>query len=314
MKRLPVYLDYVSPDDNRPAAENNFTRLQAALSDILTIFLPWSVSGKNVLVKPNLLKAGDLLCVTSPEIILAASLVLRDLGANVMVADSPAFGTAEKVLRGMGILPTLKKLGIQTCSLRKPVCTRLPCGIKIGISKTAMEADLILNMPRLKAHCQLGVTGAVKNTFGTVVGFRKALAHTLYGADRRMFSSMILEISQLLPPTVSIADVLTIMHVTGPSGGVPFSPGLVGAAGSAVALDTALCHFTGVSPEMVPLWQASREKKLPGSTIKDIKFLKKDPRDICIKDDVVMPETLEPITFNPFRFLKGRARSILNRI
>ena len=314
MKRLPVYLDYVSTGDGRPEAGDNFTRLQRAVSDILTIFLPWSVSGRNVLVKPNLLKAGDPLCVTSPGMIFAASRVLRDLGANVMVADSPAFGTAEKVLSSMGILPALKKLGVRTCSLGKPVCTRLPCGIKIGISETAMEADLILNMPRLKAHCQMGVTCAVKNTFGTVVGFRKALAHCLYGRDPGMFSSMILEISELLPPTLSIADALTIMHVTGPTGGTPFSPGLIGAAGSSVALDTAVYHLLGVTPEMVPLWQSGRERKLPGSTINDIKFLKKDPRDICIKDDIIMPKTLEPITFNPFRFLRGRAKSILNRI
>ena len=314
MKRIPVYLDYVSKYDNRTGAKNNCTDLKAAVSDVLTIFLPGDVAGKECLVKPNLLKAGEPLCVTSPEIILSVSMFLRNLGARVTVADSPAFGHAEKILRSMGILNMLRERGIRACSLKKSVPTRLPCGIEIGISRTAIEADLILNIPRVKAHSQMGVTCAVKNLFGTVVGFGKALAHCFYGRDRRLFSSMILEIAALLPPSVNIVDAVTIMHVTGPTGGVPFSPGLIGAAGSAVAMDTGIYHVLGVTPERVPLWQASMEKNLPGSRIKDINFLKRNPMDICIKNDIAMPEMLEPVNFNTFRFLKGRAKSFLNRI
>ena len=314
MEKLPVYLAHVSGNGKSRCCNIGYPKFDTILSEILDIFMPGGISGANILIKPNLLKAGEPLCVTSPEMIVGVSRQVLDRGARVTVADSPAFGPAEKVLQFLGILDKLKRLGINVCSLKKPVRTRLPCGIKIGISKTALDADLIVNIPRLKTHCQLGITGAVKNTFGTVVGFRKALAHCLYGRDRRLFSSLILEISQLLPLTVSIVDAVTMMHVTGPSGGRPLFLGVVAAGRYPVAVDTCVYHILGVKPGNVPIWQRAREKGVAGSRVEEIRFLKRNPRDFSIRHGLIIPEALEPITFNPYRFLKGRTKSFLKRL
>ncbi len=314
MAKLPVYLDTLQEEGGHPGALENSSSLDDWLSDVFERLLPGSIKGQNVLVKPNLLKAGEELCTTSPDLITAVCRQLLDKGARVCVADSPAFGNAEKVLEFLGILETLRKNGIKACSLKSPVCRHLPCGIKIGISKTALEADLILNIPRFKAHSQMGATCAVKNTFGTVVGFRKALAHTMHGQKPSVFADMILDICQALPPMLNVSDARKIMHKGGPSGGTAFRLGVIAAAASPVAADTCMYHLLNLLPERIPLWNQARIRGIPGSNMEDLFFPRKNPRDIRLPEGIIMPEVLEPITFNPLRFLKGRIKSLLKRL
>ncbi len=314
VEKIPIYIAKGLRHPQKPPREHPQDILRSTISEIMNTFLPDNLLGTNILVKPNLLKAGDPLCVTPPETILATATILKDMGAKVMVADSPAFGTAKKVLKSLGIINELQRRGIEVSSLKDPVRKRLPCGIRIGISRTALEAGLIVNIPRLKAHCQMGVTAAVKNTFGTVVGFRKAMAHTLYGGDRALFSAMILEISQLLPPGLNMVDATTIMHVTGPSGGKPLSLGLILASPSAVAVDTSAYHILGLAPGQVPLWHTALERNLYGSRLEDLRFIKEDLRAIQLPTRVSMPKDLQPLTFNPMRLLRGRIKSLLKKL
>ncbi len=313
-KKIPVYVLQETPSPYKQQRRASSSFLRQALSEIFDLFPIRKVSGTTVLVKPNLLKAGDPLCVTPGDMILETAALLKDGGARVVIGDSPAFGNAQKVLNSLGILKRLKDMDAKVCSLKKPVPMELPCGIKMKISKTALEADTVVNIPRLKAHCQMGITSAVKNTFGTVVGFRKALAHTLYGGDRELFSAMILDISKLFPNSINIVDARTVMHVTGPSGGLPFSTGIVAASPSAVAVDTCLYQILGLRPETVPLWKRALEQKVPGCEMEELYFPKRDYKEIYLKERPLMPQSLEPLTFNPFRFLRGRIRSLMSRV
>ncbi len=311
MENIPVYLDEITAEHG---GDGGTPSLEERISGILDDFLPGSLAGQKVLVKPNLLKAGEHLCVTSPDLIVSVSRQVMDRGGRLTVADSPAFGSAEKVLGFLGILEELRNSGARVCSLKRPVRVHLPCGIRTGISKTALGSDLIINIPRFKAHCQMGATGAVKNAFGTVVGFRKALAHTLHGKNPATFAGMILEINQVLPPVLSIVDARVIMHKTGPSGGLPYPLGLISASPSPVAVDTCMYHALDLVPEQVPLWKEARRRVLPGSDLEDLSFTRKSPLETNPGHQLIMPETLEPITFNLSRFLKGRIRSLLKRL
>ncbi len=314
MSRLKVYLDTMAGCQDSKGMASAGDCQRKILREIISCFLPSSLSGKHCLVKPNLLKAGEPLCVTSPEIILETAILLKELGARVTVADSPAFGTAEKVLTSLGILNDLKRLGIVTRSLGIPEKTLLPCGLRIGISRLALEADMTINIPRLKVHCQMGMTAAVKNCFGTVTGFRKALTHSLYGHRPELFTQIILEICQLIHPCLNIVDATTMMHVTGPTGGIPCHLDIIGASDSAVAVDTAFYTLLGLKPERIPLWQAATKARLPGSIEGELEFVKDIPIMPGIQEKVVIPERLEPIVFNPYRYIKGRLKSLFHRL
>jgi len=283
------------------------------VSFLLDKVLPVRISGLKILVKPNLLKARDPQCVTSPLLIMAVVIYLKKRGAVVTVGDSPAFGATRQVLKGLGILEPLKDLGVPISSFSKPHKVKLPCGVTVSISKKALDTQLIINLPRLKAHSQLGVTGAVKNLYGTVPGFRKALYHVLYGKNPSLFARIIIEIGQALPKTINIMDACLCMHETGPTGGKLIWMGTLGASRSSHALDTAYYHIIGTTPQHVPIWQEARRLGEQGGFLSNLSFPWLSIKE-TETDTFILPQRLEPITFNPIRFIKGRVRSFVQSI
>ncbi len=309
MERIPVFL-------KRPKGldEKSVSRCVKSLLSLELNHKKIEISGKNVLLKPNLLKPRDGLAVTSGEVILYSAEYLLNQGARVTVGDSPAFGNAQKVLRSMGIFERLLEMGAKIKNLSDPQKIRLPCGIFVGVSNDALNKDLIVNIPRLKVHCQMGITCGVKNLYGTVVGHRKALYHTLYGKDRLLFSRIIIEIARLFPRVITLVDASVSMHKDGPTGGSPIETAFFALSNSPFAVDTACYLILGVNEDQVPIWKVSRKMNIKGSRKEDILFPLLAPRDIILKESFRLTDGLEPITFNPFRLIKGRVKSLLKRI
>jgi uncharacterized protein (DUF362 family) len=298
---LDVFLLRSGPEAPDPAAR----RLLAALD------LP--PAGARVLVKPNLVAPRNAaLSCTEPDLARAVCAALLDLGLRVTVADSPAFGSAARVARAAGLDRTLKPLGLVVRSLKRPAPLALSFGGRIGLSRDALEHDLILNLPRLKAHGQMRITAAVKNLFGCVTGCRKALAHAVIGDAPGLFPRLIVEVMAALPPVRTLLDGRLAMHRTGPIQGDPFALGLLAASSDPVALDTAVYALLGLSPEQVPLWAECRRRGLPGADPANLRYPLDQPRAFD-PAGFLLPEPLEPIVFKPLRLLRGRLKSLLGR-
>ncbi|GAH09440.1 unnamed protein product, partial [marine sediment metagenome] len=167
----------------------------------------------------------------------------------------------------------------------------------VAVSGPVLEFDVIVNLPKLKVHRMLGLSGAVKNHFGCVTSVWKALLHLLLGDRSNHFESMLLDLLTLLPPSVSLLDAVTAMHVTGPVDGEPFFLNLLAASPSAVALDTALYSLLHLSPPAVPLWQEALRRKIPGANFKDLIF----PLASLESFDAagfIIPPGLQPVGFH----------------
>ncbi|HWQ08493.1 MAG TPA: DUF362 domain-containing protein, partial [Holophaga sp.] len=177
--------------------------------------------GCRVLVKPNLVAPRQTaLSCTTPAVVRAVCLHLLARGAAVTVADSPAFGTGRIMARLAGLSEALVDLPVRIENLDRPRPLRLSGGGSVGVSRTALEVDHIVNVARLKCHDQMGLTLAVKNFFGCVCGFRKSLAHQRFGRHDR-FARMILDVYAALPASTSLLDGVVAMHKAGPVGGEP---------------------------------------------------------------------------------------------
>jgi uncharacterized protein (DUF362 family) len=285
--------------------------LDAAVAALLTRAGCPAGLGSRVLVKPNLVAPRNTaLSCTSPAVVRAICLFLLKQGAQVTVGDSPAFGTGRIMARLAGLTDALADLPVAVVSLDSPSPVSLSGGGSIGVSRLALEADHIVNAARLKCHDQMGLTLAVKNFFGCVCGFRKSLAHQTLGKDSCRFAGMILDVLAALPPSTSLLDGVVAMHKAGPVGGEPFALGLLGASANPVALDTAIYARLGLAPDRIPLWQAARERGLPGSDAAGIDYPLGVPEDFATEGFVVNPQ-LAPLAFETGRFLRGRWRSLL---
>ncbi len=267
----------------------------------------WQPSrGSRVLVKPNLLaaKPPDFLPCTHPRVVRAACEYLLDFGVRVTVGDSPSFGTGRRVARKIGLAGALADLPVGLTDLNRPQLVKLSLnGGRVAISRLALENDVILNLPKLKVHRMMAISGAVKNHFGCVTSLWKALLHVLMGGRGNRFESMLLDLLDLLPPSVSLLDAVTAMHVTGPVDGLPFSLEMLAASPSAVALDTAIYTLLGLSPTDVPLWQEAVKRNLPGASPGDLAYLL-EPLSSFDAREFRLPTTLQPAGFHPSSLAK----------
>ncbi len=289
--------------------------LDAALDRVLNaVEPPVSLRSAKVLLKPNCIsaKSGSLPC-TEGTLILAVARRLLDQGAQVSIGDSPAFGTAASVLKALNLTDELAALGVPVRNFTRGVRVDLPGGGQAVLARAPMECDLLVNLPRVKAHVQLRLTLAVKNYFGCLVGFRKPWWHMAYGgsgdAEGSGFSDRLVRIPMALPPSLSIIDGVVAMHRSGPLDGVPYPLSLLAASTEPAAADRALHEILQVDPQQAPVMAACRRAGMPGANFSQLAFPLSAPQGFRV-DDFLVPEGLRPVRFNPFHFLTKRIKRI----
>lgn len=273
-----------------------------------------SLRSARVLLKPNLITArnGHLAC-TDSRLLTAAARWFIVQGARVQVGDSPSFGSARAVLEKIGALDELTRLGAEVVEFRQGVVVDLPGGLQAPLAAPALDCDLLVNLPRVKAHQQMRVTLAVKNYFGCVSGFHKPWCHMRHGEARPRFAELIIGLLAVLPDGLSLVDGVVAMHGSGPVHGEPHPLGLLACATNPVAVDTALLAVLGIDPEQCPLWREARRVGLRGTRLDELHFPEAAPAELAVRDFVV-PATLNPIRFNPFRFAINSLRRLVLRL
>lgn len=212
-------------------------------------------AGSQVLVKPNLLAPAppDRAMLTHPLVVKTVVEYVLQRGARVLVADSQAMGSFDKILKESGIRDALRGLDVECREFKNPVQVDVgePFG-KVEIAEDALNADVIINLPKLKTHSQMLLTLAVKNLFGCVVGLRKPQWHLRAGVDRDRFAALLVRICATLKPAFNILDGVLAMEGPGPGkGGIPRHVGVILASRDAFALDAAVCRMLGISPDQL---------------------------------------------------------------
>lgn len=211
--------------------------------------------GMKVFVKPNLLAdtAPEAAVTTHPEFLRAVLRCLKTCGAKIHIGDSPAAVTDLKaVWQKTGVLAVCEEEQVPLVNLEAAGMTVLERGgFRFGIAKPILEADLIVNLPKVKSHSLTLLTAAVKNFYGTVPGFQKTQLHKEY-PQRQMFGRLIRAVAQCMPQSLNLADGIIGMERDGPSNGRPVRLGFVVASSDPFALDMALCKVLCIRPEKVP--------------------------------------------------------------
>ena len=269
--------------------------LMAVLDRGIAHFGGWEAfagPGMTVLLKVNLIgpKPPASAAVTHPEFVRALTRILRARGCRVWIGDSSGGAIA-------GIAPTARSLEISglTRVAREEgaeiknfdregvVETAAPSGLvdRMHLAKPAFEADLVINLPKLKTHSSGIYTGAVKNAFGLVPGLRKAYYHRL-APDPAKFGEILADINQAVKIGLHIMDGIEAMHGAGPTAGRVYRAGKILMAVDPLALDLAAVRMIGADPERVPILAASRRRGIGEA----------DPEAVEIVGDHALPPVL----------------------
>ena len=220
-----------------------------------------------VLIKPNLLSAArpGHAVLTHPAVVRCVVEYCLDKGVRPIVADSPAIGSFETILRMSGIGEALAGTGVECRPFRDSVKVDVgePFG-EIDIAEEAVRSDVIINLPKFKTHAQMLLTLSVKNLFGCIVGFRKPEWHLRAGADRQAFARLLVRIGRTLRPAFNILDGILAMEGQGPGrSGVPRELGILMAGKDPFAVDSVACRVIGLDPEDLPLLKAAASGRSP---------------------------------------------------
>lgn len=288
---------YASPD-----LDNAIEKLLAPLGGLEAFIKP----GAKVLLKPNFLTASRPTkeCITRPELVASVAKQVKALGGKPFLGDSPAFGSAYGVAKANGYLPILEALEIPIVEFQgKRYETASQEFNHLRLSKEAMSADVVINLPKVKSHSQLTLTLGVKNLFGCVPGKMKAWWHMEAGKDSHRFGEMLVETANAIAPNLTIIDGIIGHEGNGPSGGEPRYLGLLGASPDVFALDRVLTDILNVPPENVPTIAASLRQGLCPA-IEEIEFPLAHPSELHIKD-WKLSDRLYPIDFGAPRVLRS---------
>ena len=217
--------------------------------------------GDKILLKPNLLasESAEKSVTTHPIVFEAIISILQEKAKEkniekISYGDSPGIGKGISVAQKSGISEVAERLKIEYADFDEPIGISFNEGIKeksFTIAKPITEADTIISLPKLKSHALTVMTGAVKNQFGCIPGFRKAEYH-LKLPDFEDFSTMLLDLNKLISPKLYIMDGITAMEGNGPRSGNPRKLNVLLLSSDAVALDYVASQIISFDYNSIP--------------------------------------------------------------
>lgn len=227
--------------------------------DRLFALLSWpgqtELAGKRVLLKPNLLtdRRPEQAVTTHPEVVRHVIRRFTAVGARVTVGDSPAStANLRQVWQTSGLGAVCAEEGVPLISLEQAGASAFEAnGFSFSVATPVLEADLIVNLPKVKSHSLTMLTAAVKNIYGVVPGYAKTTLHRLYPKPE-VFGRLIRTLWTVIPPTWTLADGIVGMEGQGPANGRPVNLGFLAASEDPFALDRALCDVLHIDVRRVP--------------------------------------------------------------
>lgn len=230
-----------------------------------------------VLIKPNLLlaKKPEESVTTHPAIIEAIINLVKDEDAIPIVGDSPGWPVDDlkRYWETSGILEVCSRLDTEIVNFESAgVYRKILNGNHYYIAKPVLDADFVINVPKIKTHSLTVFTCAVKNMYGTVPGLKKIEYHkeSPIPAD---FAGLVVDIFSLSKPGLNIVDGVIGMDGSGPSAGNPKELNMVLASADGVALDSYITYILGKDPLKVPTTKIAYEKGIGEADINKIEIL-----------------------------------------
>nr|WP_279342319.1 DUF362 domain-containing protein [Geotalea sp. SG265] len=292
----------------RAAVEAGIDRLLRPLGGMEAFVRP----GERVLLKPNMLsaKTPDAAVTTHPEVVRAVIRLVQEAGGIVLVGDSPGVGSSMRVAEKTGLMQVIRETGAEFADFSEAVEVSGE-GVfrRFALARPYLEADKIINLPKLKTHEMMTMTCAVKNLFGSVVGTAKAGWHLKAGADRELFARMLVELYLVRKPDLNIVDAIVAMEGDGPGNGDPCDVGLLLAGQSAVAVDVIAAEIAGIPKKLLPMERVAAQLGISGAERSAIKTVGLPLHEARVAD-FRLPH-ISDVQFGLPLFLKNRLRHYL---
>lgn len=242
-----------------PATYENVRRAVDRAFELFPLELP----GKNVLIKPNVLRASraEEGIVTHPAVLRAVVEKVETLEpASIVVGDNPglfSYGANEASFQQTGLIDAAKGYYRNIGEDSQKVDFNAEFMSAVGVSRAVLNADIIISLPKFKTHGLTVMTGAIKNSYGFLPGAQKASLHRAAGSPRR-FHELIVDVFGLRVPDLFLVDAVVGMEGNGPASPDLREIGLILASDDATALDSVIAAMMGCDPGRLGFLQKAK--------------------------------------------------------
>lgn len=231
--------------------------------------------GQTVVLKANLLSGFKVekAVTTHPAVIRELARLLLSAGAGrVIIADSPGGPYTQKHLHGVyeatGMAEAARDSGAELNADFGQTAVQFPAAAvakKLDIIDAVKNADVVINVCKLKTHSLTGYTAAVKNLFGVIPGMIKVEMHGTH-SDLNKFADFLVDVEQFIKDKVvlHICDAVIGMEGPGPSAGTPRAIGRILAAENPYALDVTALRIIEADVFSMPVIAAAVRRGLIG--------------------------------------------------
>ena len=197
----------------------------AAQLDKLVDLSKYANKGEKILVKPNLLEGNspDQVVTTHPAVVKAVVKKLQEIGATVIIADSPQYAFTQsrlkKVYEKTGMQSVSDETGCELNYNTDSYSVASNSGIikKLSLISALQDVDKVINLCKVKTHIMTKFTCATKNLYGLIPGMTKTKLHM--HMDMGQFAKIIVDVAEHVKPTLTIVDGIVGMEGQGPAGG-----------------------------------------------------------------------------------------------
>ena len=243
-----------------------FEQLKSAIRELLDNIggiEKFITSDKTVLIKPNIVMgmSPEKGATTHPSVFYAVIELIKECNPKrIMAGDSPGIGSGRSAGEKAGLYEAAMKLGVDWVEFTpEEVTDDSRMFRRLRLAKEVLNADVVINLPRLKTHGMMLLTCAMKNMFGSVIGVDKFHWHQRAGRDAKKFARMLYEIYRAAKPTISIVDAIISMDGTGPTHGTTNPTGFLAAGEDGCSVDAVMLKILRVNPSHYAMLQAAEE-------------------------------------------------------
>jgi uncharacterized protein (DUF362 family)/Pyruvate/2-oxoacid:ferredoxin oxidoreductase delta subunit len=225
---------------------------------------PLTVKGKTVFIKPNVLRGSEARegIVTHPAVLRAVVDKVETMQpAAIIVGDNPglfSYGANEESFRQTGLMEAAKGYYQNIGNDSQKVAFNPDFMPTVSLSRIALEADIIISLPKFKTHGLTVLTGAIKNSYGLLPGAQKARLHKAAGSPER-FHEMVVDVFRLRVPDLLLVDAVVGMEGNGPASPDLRNIGLILASDNAVAMDAVMATMMGCEPGRLRFLRKAKE-------------------------------------------------------
>lgn len=216
---------------------------------------------RTAVVKPNIVTGRKPASgvVTHPAVVEAVVELLRDEGvAEITIADGPGVGLdTDWVFEASGYRALAERLGVTLATFNGvPRRKRAWKYGEVGVPEMLEDADLYVNVPKMKTHGYTTVTLAIKNHKGMLSQADKKLDHHLG------LHEPLAEQARLRPPDLVVLDGIVGIEGDGPLNGKRVRSNLLAVGTNMLAVDAVAARHMGIDPAEIKHLAFAAEKGL----------------------------------------------------